>query len=86
MIVHKLDFLRFLKWGTKLLIAIFIFTVTSCAQNTNLESDLVHEPHNSKTAPRQILESELEYKIDQLVYKLYDLSDEEIQIVESSVN
>ena len=63
MIVHKLDFLRFLKWDTKLLIAIFVFTVISCAQNTNLESDLVPEPHNSKTAPRQMLESELEYKI-----------------------
>jgi len=45
-------------------------------------SAIVSNILNSKTNDKNIDTSHLEYQIDQLVYQLYDLTEEEIKIVE----
>ncbi len=47
--------------------------------------ELVNKIHQMKDVNRQTDTKTLENEIDQLVYKLYNLTPEEIQIVESSI-
>lgn len=55
--------------STRLLITAFLFIVTACTQNAELKSDLVPEPYNNKTAPKQILTSELEHETQE--FRIY---------------
>ncbi len=54
-------------------------------ENENILNELVDEIINIKKDDSNNDTSEIETKIDSIVYKLYDLSEEEIKIVEESV-